>query len=241
MTERRFFLEHKVKDFEIIDNEEFNHLKNVLRLGVGDNITLVCGDGWDYHAKIVDICKREAKVEVFERVKNNNDPKLKVTLFLGVVKNDSFSSITTRMSELGVSAIVPFQCERSGLKSSDVKIEKMQKVANMAIKQCDMSTPLKVYNVCSFDDMLKQLQGFDEVFFAYEAKEASAINLHPNGTNIAVIVGPIGGFSDREANTIKNIANVKCTSLGRRIMRVETACASIVAVLMYESGEWNLK
>jgi 16S rRNA (uracil1498-N3)-methyltransferase len=143
------------------------------------------------------------------------------------------------MSELGVSKIVPFNCERAGLKPNDVKTDKMQKVANMAIKQCDMSKPLKVEEVCSFADMLTKLGEFDEVYFAYEAQNASNVSFVPSGKNIAVVVGSIGGFSEEEANKIKSIKSVKPVSLGKRIMRVETACTSLCAVLMQASGEWK--
>ena len=240
MTERRFFVGHPIEDLEVIEDDEFNHLKNVLRLGVGDSVTLVCGDGWDYHAKIDSINKKQAVCNVFERVKNNNDPVLNITLFLGLVKNDSFSSITTKMSELGVSSIVPFQCSRSGIKTTDVKIEKMQKVANLAIKQCDMSTPLKVHEVCSFAKMIENLSAFDEVYFAYESQGQTKTSFVPNGKKIAVVVGPIGGFDSTEAEQIASQKNVKTVSLGRRILRVETACTSLVAVLMQQSGEWEI-
>lgn len=240
MTERRFFLNHQVNSTDVIDGDEFNHLRNVLRLNVGDSVTVVCGDGYDYHCQITNINKKQATIKLVNKVKNNNDPVLKVTLFLGVVKNDSFSSIVTRMSELGVSNIVPFNCERSGLKTTDVKIDKMQKVANMAIKQCDMSTPLKVHQVLPFNSMLQSLSSFDEVYFAYESQMANNIALTPTGKNIAVIVGPIGGFSPAEAQQIAEQSTVKSVSLGRRIMRVETACASLVAVLMCNSGEWKI-
>ena len=240
MTERRFFLNHNAGLTDIIDGDEFNHLHNVLRLKVGDDITVVCGDGFDYHYKITEISKKEAKIALKDKVKNNNDPVLKATLFLGIVKNDSFSSIVTKMSELGVSYIVPFNCERSGLKTADVKIDKMQKVANMAIKQCDMSTPLKVNKVVSFDEMIKLLNSFDEIYFAYENQRADDTKLAPKSKNIAVIVGPIGGFSEREATLICQNDKTNAVSLGRRIMRVETACTSLVSVLMYESGEWKI-
>lgn len=241
MTERRFFLNHQLQKTDIIDGDEFNHLRNVLRLNVGDNITVVCGDGYDYHYKIVDINKKQAQISLLDKTKNNNDPVLKVTLFLGIVKNDSFSSIVTRMSELGVSNIIPFNCERAGLKVNDVKIDKMQKVANMAIKQCDMSKPLTVHNVVSFDEMIKNLPQYDEVYFAYESQQANNVLLEPKGKNIAVIVGSIGGFSEQEAQKLSAVQNLKTVSLGKRIMRVETACASLVAVLMYQSGEWQIK
>ena len=177
---------------------------------------------------------------MLEKVKNNNDPVLNITLFLGVVKNDSFSSIVTRMSELGVSNIIPFNCERAGIKATDVKIDKMQKVANMAIKQCDMSKPLKVHNVVSFNEMLNLLKDFDDVYFAYENQNANDIKLNPSSKKIAIIVGSIGGFSEQEATKICSINTVKSISLGKRIMRVETACTSLAAVLMYQSGEWNI-
>ena len=116
----------------------------------------------------------------------------------------------------------------------------MQKVANMAIKQCDMSTPSKVKDVVSFDEMLNCLNSYDEIYFAYENQKANDTKLTPKGKNIAVIVGPIGGFSEREATLICQNDKINAVSLGRRIMRVETACTSLVSVLMYESGEWKI-
>lgn len=239
MTERRFFVNGKIEQTVCLCDDEFNHLKNVLRLKQNDKVILVCGDGWDYHATIVEIGKKSATLHVTNKTKNNNDPKLKITLFLGLVRNDSFSSIVTRMSELGVSKIVPFDCDNTDTKPADVKIEKMQKVANMAIKQCDMSIPTKIEPVCKFEEMLAKLKEYEDVFFAYESEKNNKEKFVANKNNIAVIIGPIGGFSSREVELLKNIPNCNVVSLGRRIMRVETACASLVSVLMYTSGEWE--
>lgn len=240
MTERRFFVNQIDSDFVVLADDEYNHLRNVLRLQPNDKVTLVCGDGFDYHGTICEVTKKNATIKIIEKVKNNNDAKLNLTLFLGLVKNDSFSSIVTRMSELGVKKIVPFNSEYNDIKLQAINIEKMQKVANMAIKQCDMSTPTKVEHICTFENMLVDLKNYDSVYFAYEGQKNNQQKITVEGNNIAVVIGPIGGFSTSEAEKLSNLSNCKVTSLGRRIMRVETACASLVSVLMHLSGEWEI-
>ncbi len=237
MTERRFFIEGTIDTTATIDGDEFNHLRNVLRLKVGDDVTLVCGDGFDYHGTISTITKNQAIVDIHDKVANDKDAKVDVTLYLGLVKNDSFSSIITKMSELGVKRIIPFKCQYTDVKTTDVKQEKLQKVANMAIKQCDRSIPLEVCSVTSFETMLKELKEYEEVYFAYEA-ENTFCKIEPKGQKIAIVVGPIGGFSKEEANKIGKVS--KTVTLGKRVLRVETACVSLVSVVMYKSGEWNI-
>lgn len=241
MTERRFFVEKKVVGKEVtIDGDEFNHLRNVLRLKTGDAVTVVCGDGYDYHGTITDISKTNAQVEIVDKTKNENDARLSITLYLGLVKNDSMSSIITKLSELGVKRIVPFLSHYVDVKKTDMKREKLQKVANMAVKQCDRSIPLQVDDVITFDQMLSQVKKYDDVYFAYEKEKGKDSVLRPSGNNVAIIVGAVGGFSEKEVEKVKQ-AKIQVVSLGKRILRVETACVALASVLFYESGEWNFE
>lgn len=241
MTERRFFVENKVVGTKVtIDGDEFNHLSHVLRLKIDDAVTIVCGDGYDYHGKITAIGKTNAQVEITDKVKNENDARLSITLYLGLVKNDSFSSIITKLSELGVKRIVPFMSQYVDVKKTDMKRERLQKVANMAVKQCDRSTPLKVEEVITFDQMLSQVKEYDDVYFAYEKEKGKDSVLSPKGNNVAIIVGAVGGFSEAEVQRVKE-ENISVVSLGKRILRVETACVALASVLYYESGEWNIE
>ena len=240
MTDRRFFIDQPIEKKVVITGEEFNHLHHVLRLQPKDAVILVCGDGYDYHGYIESIDKTSATIVVERKEKNQQDAQLQVSVYLGLVKNDSFSSIVTKLSELGVKNIIPFVSAYCNTKKSDIKIEKLQKVANMAVKQCDRSIPLKVENVISFDTMIDQLSRYDDVYFAYEKQGNNTVAIHPTGKNVAVVIGSIGGFSPEEVTKIRK-TKAKIVSLGKRVLRVETACISLVSVIMYESGEWDLE
>lgn len=240
MTDRRFFIEKPIEKMVVIEGEEFNHLRHVLRLQVKDAVILVCGDGYDYHGYIEKIDKTSATVRVEKKEKNQQDAVLQVSVYVGLVKNDSFSSIITKLSELGVKNIIPFVSAYCNGKKSDVKLEKLQKVANMAVKQCDRSIPLQVEDILSFDQMMEQLSKYDDVYFAYEKQDSNQFAIHPTGKNVAVVIGSIGGFSPEEVEKMSQ-TKAKIVSLGKRVLRVETACVSLVSVIMYESGEWNIE
>ena len=138
---KRFFINKtlQVNTNVKIDGIEHNHIKNVLRQKIGDEIILVCGDEYDYFAKIVDISKGETEVEITSKEKNTANPKSDVTVFQALVKSDNMSLIVQKLTELGVKSFVPFESEFITSKDKNNKASKLQEISNQSIKQCKRS------------------------------------------------------------------------------------------------------
>lgn len=238
---KRFFVnsELKINSSIKIDGVEHNHIKNVMRLKIGDEIILVCGDDYDYLAKIVQFTKGDTEVEVLSREHNTYNPKCDVTVYQALVKSDNMSLIVQKLTELGVKTFVPFESEFITSKDKNNKCQKLQEISNQSIKQCKRSIPMKVENTRTFGEMLDELGAYDIVIFANECEKSYDLgNLNKINGKVALIIGSEGGFSDREISLLQG-KGVKSISMGNRILRAETASISLVAVIMYLLGEWH--
>ncbi len=239
---KRFFVGH---DLEVnktykIDGIEHNHIKNVMRMGVGDELILVCGDEFDYHGKIVAMSKGDTSVTIQNCTPNIYNPKCNITVFQALVKSDNMTLIIQKLTELGVNSFVPFESEFITSKDKFGKTSKFQEISNQSIKQCKRSRPMRVAETISFDTLVKSLKDYDIVLFANECERVEkleSVGLDEN-KKVAIIVGSEGGFSESEIN--KLIQNgAKSISLGKRILRAETASIALTSVVMYLMGEWQ--
>lgn len=239
---KRFFVktnlsnEKRVK----IDGTEHNHIKNVMRLQVGDKIILVCSDDYDYISTIEKIEKSYTECVIESKIKNECNSVSNVTFFQALVKSDNMSLIIQKLTELGVTDLVPFESEFVTSKDKNHKFEKLQKISNQSIKQCRRSKPMTVHNVVKFDEMIKILKDYDKIIFANETEDSQALNSidFDSSEKIAVVVGSEGGFSESEIEKLKN-ANAKSITMGKRILRAETASIALASVIMYRLGEWE--
>ena len=227
------------KDFFLVDIEH-NHLANVLRLKVGDKIIIVCGDEFDYHYKITDIRKNSTKVEFSKRVENMCNPKSQLTVYISLIKFDNLVTALTKLSEIGVSDVVLFSSDYSNVPAKSVNMQKLEKILEQSCKQCERSIPIKLCGVISFGEVLKDLP--KNTIFADEAQRFIA-QPHRNSSpqdiiNLAeaIVIGPEGGFSDRERVELGKIA--KSISLGPRILRTETAAIVASTLVLASKGEF---
>lgn len=239
---RRFFTQAKnIENTLVLTGGEFVHLKNVLRLKVGDEIVVFNGDGFDYFCKIKTIEDESATLNVLKKEKSEKTPKNKITLFQGVLKQDKFEYLIQKMAELGVSKIIPFESSFTVSKMKAKKLERYKKICVSASKQCGRSDMLEVGEGLTLKQLSKTLEKFDEVVFAYEREnkfKLENLNLQKTeGKNIAVIVGSEGGFSEKEAQMLVE-AGAKSVSLGKRILRAETAPVMLVGIIMFLLGEF---
>lgn len=240
---KRFYLNEtlEVNKNYYIEGIEHNHLKNVMRMNDGDEVILVCGDDYDYMAKIIKITKGDTLVSVFAKELNNHNPIANVTVFQALVKSDNMSLIIQKLTELGVKDFIPFESEFITSKDKFGKKEKLQEISNQSIKQCKRSIPMKVHDTMTFREVIKSLEQFDVILFANECEQTASlkdVKLNPED-KVAIIVGSEGGFSENEiSKIIEN--NGKSITLGKRILRAETAAISLTSVIMYLMGEWEL-
>lgn len=240
MDKKRFLVDKIDGEYVHIIGDEHLHLSQVLRSKVGDHIIVVCGDEYDYECEIISIDKKSTLAKVVNKTKNTANPHINLTAFVCLIKNDHMNLVVQKLSELGATDIIPFYSTYTVVKDKGNKVDKLQKIADQSIKQCERSIPLKVHDTISFDDMLGMLNKFDAVYFANENENKDSIDdeFDPNAKNIAMIVGCEGGFSPSEVKTLED-SGAKSVTLGGRILRAETASIALCSVLMYKYGEWK--
>lgn len=244
----------------VIDNkDDLHHMIKVLRLKEGDEVDISDSIEWEYRTKIVSLSQEEAQLEILDKQAFAGEPGVEVTLFQGIPKQGKMETIIQKCVELGVHEIVPVFMDRTVVVDRGnfgKKIDRWNKVSAEAVKQCrrgiipQVTEPVKMGELLSGStptDMPALFADFDLVLFPYENEKGATIkDALLTATNpmyqeitgntlekIAVIIGPEGGFSDEEAKAIVE-AGGQSVSLGRTILRTETAGMAALAMIMYE-------
>lgn len=237
---RRFLAEKFNNDRVVLEGTEHNHLKNVLRLKEGDEVIVVCGDEYDYTCVIEKISKGDTILRVVSKQINEYNSKLDVTVFQALTKHDNMSLIVQKLTELGIKTFVPFESQFITSKDKYSKRDKLQIISNQSIKQCKRSVPMEVRDTLTFNNLIKELSNYDIVIFANETEKTKNLNelKLDCSQKVALIIGSEGGFSQLECDKLVDAGAVS-VSLGKRILRAETASIGLASVVMYLMGDWN--
>lgn len=229
---KRFFGE-KLGDKIIVKDNEFNHMKKVLRMQEGDEILASVNDEYDYFCIIEKMNKNDAILNIEEVRLCPALPKKNIVLFQMLPKKEYLDNIIAKSVELGVSKIIPFTSEYTMLK--DIREERVATQIMTACKQCGRSKLVEFEKCIKFEQIIDRLKDFDLVLFAYE-KEKELFNpkLLENKQNIAIIIGNEGGFSEKEGEILKK--NATSISLGSRILRCDTAVVTMLSLVSVLSG-----
>jgi 16S rRNA (uracil1498-N3)-methyltransferase len=231
----------------IIDNEDVNHISRVLRLGVGDKITVCDGQGFDYTVKIAEIENKKIICDIIEKYKSETEPNIEVTLFQGLPKASKMDYIIQKTTELGISRIVPCTLSRcvvklENQKAEAKKVERWQKIAESAAKQSGRGVVPEISMPMSLDKAIEEMKNMDICFAPYECEEETSIKnvllSKSEPQKVGFIIGPEGGFDISEIEKIKS-AGINTVTLGRRILRTETAGEAVLSMIMYEIGDIN--
>lgn len=234
--------------------DDLHHMMKVLRLKEGDEVDVSDGVQWEYRARIESLEKGEAELAILDKQAFAAEPDVKVTLLQGIPKQGKMETIIQKCVELGVHRIVPVFMDRTVVVDRGnfgKKIDRWNKVSAEAVKQCRRGIIPEVAAPVKSDDLLRDsdnsgtpdvFEEYDLVLFSYEnekgttikdaLREASA-SVGGRPQSIAVIIGPEGGFSDEEAIAIIGAGGVS-VSLGKTILRTETAGMAALAMIMYE-------
>lgn len=243
----QFFVEESQIDIEnkrvAIEGDDVNHMKNVLRMKAGEEIAVRCGaDDREYRCAILSL--EEERVVCELRFIREADTELasRVHLFQGLPKGDKMELIIQKTVELGVYEIIPVETSRSVVKldpgKAERKVKRWQAVAEAAAKQSRRGRIPKVREPISFEGALKEASAMDVRLIPYELAEGMEKTREifsglPLDADIAVFIGPEGGFSEEEI-----AAAVSCglqpITLGKRILRTETAGWTVMAWVMYQ-------
>lgn len=255
----RFFVSVDSVDTEnnkiAITGEDVKHIRSVLRGMPGDSLELSDGIGMDYEVVIETIEKDSINTKITRAWSNKTEPPVDITLFQGVPKADKMEFIIQKCVELGVTRIVPVITERTVVKfgnSSDsaAKAVRWNRIALEAAKQCDRGIVPKVEVPVRFDEALKLAECCMLKLLPYEEEKSGSFREYLGEqkqrceackkANVAVFIGPEGGFSPLEAQTAVR-AGFRSVTLGPRILRTETAGIAVISILMYELGGMVLK
>ena len=225
----------------ITDREDLHHMIKVLRLKPGDEIEVSDGTAWEYRGVLRLVTAEEAVADIVDKQAFAREPAIQITLFQGMPKQGKMELIIQKAVELGVSRVVPVFTDRSVVTDNgkmDKKIQRWQKIADEAVKQCRRGKIPEIGEDLTFSQMAEQLKDYDCVLFPYENEEDRSLkaglrSLTSKPKNLAIIIGPEGGFSDREAALLKEKGALRVT-LGKTILRTETAGLAAIAMVLYE-------
>lgn len=229
------------KYIRITDKGDIKHMVKVMRLKPGDKVDVSDGSKWEYETVIDEIYDDEVILSIVDKQAFAREPELMVTLFQGIPKAGKMETIIQKCVELGVYSIVPVFMDRTVVVEKGnfgKKLERWQKISDEAVKQCKRGIIPEVQNQVKFKDMLPMLGDYDLVLFPYENEENLTIkdclrSLNTKPQTVAIIIGPEGGFSDKEAEALDGAGTAKVT-LGKTILRTETAGMAALAMTMYE-------
>lgn len=239
----RFYINgiYEKGDILTVTGEDVNHIKNVLRMRKGDRFTACNSEGLDFLCEIDELLSQGVTANVLEVKKSDAELPLRITLFQGLPKKDKMELIIQKAVELGVSEIVPVMTKRVIVRLEEKKREeklltRWQAISESAAKQSKRGIiPMVCYPV-SYKEALKMASEADSVLIPYEdakGMEESRKLMAEAATksSVAIFIGPEGGFEKEEVEEAQKIG-AKQITLGKRILRTETAGLAIAAHLM---------
>lgn len=234
----RFFIDRLPEDGMLaLEGENAHHAARVLRLRPGEAVTLCDGRGTDYDCVVSSVGRDAVICRVQDSHPAVTEPKQRLTLFMALPKGDKMEWIVQKAVELGASEIVPYLSQNcvSRPDRTDKKVERWQKIATEAAKQCGRGVLPRVGSVIAVEQAIVRAAQSETALFLYEnetqtgLRDALADGL---GKDVSLLVGPEGGFAPEEAAAAKN-AGLKSVSLGTRILRCETAPIAALAAILY--------
>lgn len=242
----KFFVEDKqINENKVnIVGEDVNHIKNVLRLENEEEIC-VCNKetSISFLCKIIKVDNNFVICEILEEIEDTTESNTYIHILQGLPKSDKLESIIEKCTEIGVKEITPVSMKRSIVKLEEKdktkKLNRWQKIAEVAAKQSKRDTILKVNNVINFQNIFENVKDYDILLVAYEEEKENTLKeilkryKNKGNIKIAVLIGPEGGIDESEINICKDNKFISIT-LGKRILRTETAPLVVSSNILYE-------
>lgn len=239
----RFFVNpEQILENEIcITGKDVNHIKNVLRMKVGQQVLISNGQDREYTCAIEGICPEKVLLSICDIDGPERELSVQVTLFQGLPKSDKMEMVIQKMVELGAYEIVPVATKRCVVKLDEkkaaMKTKRWNAIAESAAKQSKRGIIPEVTEPISFRQALEKARTMDMLLIPYEEAENMQITRKTvseikSGMSIGIFIGPEGGFSEDEV-TLAAEYGAKAITLGKRILRTETAGMALMSVIMY--------
>ncbi|WP_167958427.1 16S rRNA (uracil(1498)-N(3))-methyltransferase [Anaerosporobacter faecicola] len=244
----RFYIEQSnVREEQIlIDGADVNHIKNVLRMRVGEELILCDGQGTDYHCKIAVLAADQIQASIISKEETQTELPARIYLFQGLPKKDKMELIIQKAVELGVYQVIPVMMKRSVVKLDDKKkeqkkLERWQAIATSAAKQSGRGFIPEVMPVMNYKEAVAMAKEMEYKILPYEhamgmQETKQKIQEVKGKKSVAIFIGPEGGFEEEEVAVARE-AGIAPITLGKRILRTETAGLAILSVLMFALEE----
>ena len=240
---QKFFIEEKQKEDNIIKiiGDDVKHISNVLRMKIGEKVHIgVFNTKENYIAEIKEINKEKIILDIIEKLDISSESDIEIDLYQGLPKADKMELIIQKTIEIGVKKIIPVSMKRCVVKldekDSKKKIERWNKIAESAAKQSKRDIIPEVENIIQIDEIYNEINNYDIFIVAYEEENNLKLKDVIKNTNykkIGVLIGPEGGIDEKEIELLKN-NNAKIITLGKRILRTETAPIVTISNILYE-------
>lgn len=236
----------------VVEGDDAFHMARVMRMRPGDRVVVCDGEGREATAVLTSVEPARAEAELEELRPSAGEPAWTVVIAQSLPKGDKMELIIQKGTEIGAAAFIPFRSERAVVrydgKQEARRLERWRRIAKEAAEQAHRGRLPEVAGVATWRELLATFDEYDDVYFCYErqgGEPSSGLRTLVRGTmsrvpdrplKLLVVVGPEGGFTEREAAEAE-AAGAKPAGLGARILRTETAALAALACLMYESGE----
>ena len=251
MTRRRFYAPPEAfapdRTFVTLSAEETRHLRDVLRLTMGDEVYVFDGEGREFRCEISEVARDSAQLNVIEEADAARpESPLKLTLAVALLKGERFDLVVQKATELGITSMIPIITSRADvkIKSDDEagrKIARWRRIVLEATKQCGRAHLMKIEAPINFANLICDRADTDELrlMFAERAGDLFENALEAPAArqkNVLALIGPEGGFSDDEIDQARE-AGWMIITLGGRVMRAETAAIVVAALLAHRFGD----
>ncbi len=238
----RFFVAPFTGDIAVLTGQEAHHIARVLRMRVGEDLMLCDGHGTDYACRILSVSEGEVQAQVLYRAPTESEPTAAVTLYQGLPKSEKMDLIVQKCVEIGITRIVPVSMARSIVRLNAAegakKQARWQKIAASAAEQSGRGIVPEVAEPITFKQLLAAVQQENTVTF-YEGGGRPLPELVDTQTQqVSLVIGPEGGFEVEEIERLKEVG-AQIATLGKRILRCETAPLVALSVVMQLTGNMN--
>jgi 16S rRNA (uracil1498-N3)-methyltransferase len=242
----RFFIPKNslIDDTITISGDTARQIIKVLRLKVGENITILDNSGWEYQTTITSIHNDMVLGKVVGKTSGKGEPRIQITLCQALLKTDKFELVLQKGVELGVVRFVPFFSERCVAKMPSAnKIERWQEIIKEAAEQSRRSLLPQLAQVIPFEEACEQAPMPSLILWEEEKTRGlrQVLKSKPfmESSEITIFVGPEGGFTLTEIEFARD-QGIITLGLGKRILRAETAGLAVISAIMYEKGELGI-
>ncbi|HVY55990.1 MAG TPA: 16S rRNA (uracil(1498)-N(3))-methyltransferase [Thermodesulfobacteriota bacterium] len=237
----RFPIDEKtiVNGKAFLSGTDYKHVVKVLRMKEGDAVTLFDSSSVEYDCRISRVGSKEVVVDVLSSRRVETDSPLRITLMQGLPKGDKMDYIVEKATELGVHAIVPVVTERSQVRTTEKK-KRWERIALEASKQCGRTRPPAIENTLNFSEAIKYKHDNGLAIILNVGSQVSLKEFLKNSlqhpSNIIVLIGPEGGFSENEV-LLATEMGFTSLGLGPRTLRTETAGLAVLSIIQFQHGD----